>query len=898
MGHPGHWALLCIFDTPQGDSPLPERCDGLDNDCDGRPDEDYSTEPDPLNREDSGLRYRDHRGDVVRIGRFCTGHEGICADAAGRVECSPDQAGTQCSASPGGSEYLAVDRVEVCDGLDNDCDGRADNDLVDTRQPCSTGVGECEAEGFTACEQEQLVCLAVPLDPSDEDCDGLDNDCDGEADEDDGGGPLARSCNDGDEAERNVGECRDATEACVDGAWTGVCVGEVLPADEQCNGLDDDCDGIVDNLPGEDPPCEVGAGECFAEGQIVCVEGELVCSVVAGDPEEEACDDLDNDCDGLTDETFRHCDPDDPEDGCVADPQAPALGDACAVGLGPCRNEGTYGCEDGALVCDADPFNVAQQEVCDGEDNDCDDLIDEDGVDDPLPGVGAACFSGQGVCRAAGNVVCVDGVLSCNGVPGQPGVEVCRDGLDNDCDGLVDNEVPDGFDNDCDGHIDNEVCDGQDNDGDFEVDEDPGDVGGLCGVGDGACITVCDQGQILCRPAPGLGGLEVHDGVDNDCDGLVDNEVCDGLDNDDNDLVDDDPSDVGGPCGGNLGQCLPGVWACDGGQRVCQGGLGPVPETCNGLDDDCDGALDDEPTDAGGCCVVGSDDPCSDDECHEEGSMACVNGQLSCIPTPAVPPPPAGQQEQLPILVLGSPEDEEGEPVASMVFSDATGRDHPVPGMNPAYRYINDPVFVAGMVEFPDGLPRPTAVVTKENLGSIDVRDQGDQGGQEVTLVLRGPLELVEGTQRFVCQEGPDGEPIGLGRGVGVYTGSVDGNQASWDLYVRERDGDVEEGEDVLGRRCAWGEVTRMQVFADYTDGIGEDDGAISIRAWFSLDLLHDRDEWCAILQEVSYGGQQVGLLVEGQAREPIGGIPCPGGGPLCWGRWQIEELNVWRLAP
>src|SRR5262249_35191484 len=83
-------------------------------------------------------------------------------------------------------------------------------------------------------------------------------------------------------------------------------------------------------------------------------------------------------------------------------------------------------------------------------------------------------------------------------------------------------------------------------------------------------------------------------------------ELCNGIDDNCNGAVDDNPTDVGGPCGsacpggtvvGCVGQCAPGTLVCSAGARGGCGSVGPSPETCNGRDDDCDGTVDDNLTD-------------------------------------------------------------------------------------------------------------------------------------------------------------------------------------------------------------------------------------------------------------------------------------------------------------
>jgi len=108
--------------------------------------------------------------------------------------------------------------------------------------PCSVGLGACQRAGRYLCRADLRItlCDATPTPPMPETCNGIDDDCNGMVDE-----VAPRTCFDGPAAANGVGVCRAGTQACLSGMW-GPCASQVVPAAETCNGLDDDCDGSVD----------------------------------------------------------------------------------------------------------------------------------------------------------------------------------------------------------------------------------------------------------------------------------------------------------------------------------------------------------------------------------------------------------------------------------------------------------------------------------------------------------------------------------------------------------------------------------------------------------------------------------------------------------------------------
>ena len=265
---------------------------------------------------------------------------------------------------------------EVCDSIDNDCDGNVDEGFY----PCQSDCGE----GLAICLDGELILCDAPL-PIPEICDGIDNNCNGDIDED-----LIQECHTA---------CESGIEYCIDGSWTG-CTAQA-PAPEQCNGMDDDCNGSIDeNLNCACPPELIGLLIPCAEDPLLCGQGFKTCQCMDDDCistemthclavchwipngiEEcdphlglvapELCNNFDDDCDFTIDEDlFAEC----------------YTGPEETIGVGQCEL-GSIMCEQGKWgsyleglfvedMCMGEVLPL-EEDLCTGQDNNCDGEIEK-----------------------------------------------------------------------------------------------------------------------------------------------------------------------------------------------------------------------------------------------------------------------------------------------------------------------------------------------------------------------------------------------------------------------------------------------------------------------------------------------------------------------------------------
>jgi hypothetical protein len=174
---------------------------------------------------------------------------------------------------------------------------------------------------------------------------------------------VTADCYSGNEGTVGRGACKFGKHTCNDGIWSS-CEGEVLPGDETCNKVDDDCDGVVDNgFEREGALCfyKGAKGACKTQGKWTCsADGKKSeCTAPRVKPKTETCNGVDDDCDGQTDED-----------------SIPASQQECTTNKDGVCEAGTNKCIKGQVRCVQDVQPGA--EICNGLDDDCDGDVDND----------------------------------------------------------------------------------------------------------------------------------------------------------------------------------------------------------------------------------------------------------------------------------------------------------------------------------------------------------------------------------------------------------------------------------------------------------------------------------------------------------------------------------------
>lgn len=563
-----------------------ELCDGFDNNCDGEIDEGV-LKTFYEDADDDGF------GNIDEVVLACAAEDGFVSNGN---DCDDEDAATYPSAP------------EQCDEVDNDCDGTVDEELqLDWwLDEDGDGFGDAEyyAEGCLADEgfapnPDDCDDTDAEVNPDMEEiCDEIDNNCDGEIDEELTITVYVDADSDGFGDESQWVEVCELTAGyvLVGGDCDDINTNANPDAIEVCDDIDNNCDGQVNEGVGS--PGTVWYDDVDLDGYGDDSTGQIGCTGDPGDVDQggdcddsdpnnyptnvEVCDGQDNNCDATIDD---------------ADPlitgQPTFYEDLDVDGVGSSVSQLACTQPSGFVSVTGDCSDLdntvypGAPEICDGQDNTCDGLVDDNDpavvgqttfyLDGDGDGVGSsatqtACFLPAGYVTSTGD--CDDA----NTAIYAGAQEIC-DGLDNDCDGDTDDD---------DSGIVGQVA--------FYVDGDSDGFG--AGVAQMSCnqplgyVTTtgdCDDSSVVINP----NATEVCDSIDNDCDGDIDDDDA-SITGQTTYFEDSDSDGYGSTVSQTVCNQPSGFVTVQGDCNDGDGLINPIAsEICDSIDNDCDGDIDD-----------------------------------------------------------------------------------------------------------------------------------------------------------------------------------------------------------------------------------------------------------------------------------------------------------------
>ena len=550
---------------------------------------------------------------------------------------------------------VGPDAAEICNGIDDNCDGSVDEGVLMEFWADADGDGFGDPGAVTAgCE--------VPTDhvePGESDCDdtdsavfpgasetcnGIDDDCDIEVDEGLGDVFLPDLDNDGwGDADGAELHC-EAPDGFVPESAAGDCDDEdadVNPdATEVCNEVDDDCNELVDEGVTDVFYIDLDSDGWGAPDTTIdaCAEPEGYATNVGdcddADPlvnpdASEICNGLDDDCDSLVDDADPTLDTSSASTF-YADTDSDGFGDAASTTVA-CAAPSGFSAD--ATDCDDTDGAVfpGATEVCNAVDDDCDSLVDDadPGLDTSTASTWYDDSDGDGFGNASATTVSCDApsdavtdATDCDDTDSAvfPGAtEVCNS-VDDDCDSLVDDDDTD---------LDTSTASTWYSDSDSDGYGDASATTLSCDAPTGTVTdaTDCDDTDSAVFP----GATEVCNSVDDDCDSLVDDDDP-GLDlSTASSWYDDDDGD-------GYGDAAHGAVACDAPTGTvsddsdCDDADAAVypgaPLACDGTDADCDGAIDNDNDGDGYAASTCGGSDCDDTDASivPESDGSCAEG--------------------------------------------------------------------------------------------------------------------------------------------------------------------------------------------------------------------------------------------------------------------------------